>query len=193
MIFSKLYQAILAWSEKKSAIYYLWFLSWIEAFILPYPPPDVLLAPLALKNPHQAYQLALMTTVFSVIGGVVGYGLGYFAYDFIMPWLEKMHYINKIDTLKDWFNQYGLWTIAIAGFSPVPYKLFTIMAGFLNMLLLPFIVISLLSRGARFFLVVFLVKKLGKQCDIWLKKYIDYLGYSVLLLAILTYVVINDA
>ncbi len=190
-LFSWSYLAILSWAQKKTAIYYLWGLSFLESFILPYPPPDVLLAPLALKQTSKAYYFALTTTLFSVLGGIVGYSIGYFSYDLILPWLENMNYLSKLESLKLWFSQYGIWTIAIAGFSPIPYKLFTILAGFLSMALLPFILISFCSRGLRFFLVAWFVKKLGTQCDALLKKYIDYLGYSVLLLALFIYLYIE--
>lgn len=190
-LFSWSYLAILSWAQKKTAIYYLWGLSFLESFILPYPPPDVLLAPLALKQTSKAYYFALTTTLFSVLGGIVGYSIGYFSYDLILPWLENMNYLSKLESLKLWFSQYGIWTIAIAGFSPIPYKLFTILAGFLSMALLPFILISFCARGLRFFLVAWFVKKLGTQCDALLKKYIDYLGYSVLLLALFIYLYIE--
>lgn len=189
MIFSKLYQVVLNWANHQYAAYYLAFLSFIEAIFLPFPPPDVLLAPITLQHKHRAYQLAFLTTIFSVLGGVVGYFLGYFIYEIILPWLTYLDYTHKIALLKSWFDRYGIWVIALAGFSPVPYKLFTITAGFLSMALLPFVVISLLARGTRFYLVAFLVKKIGDSCDHWLKQYIDYLGYGLVLLFLMIYLI----
>lgn len=191
MIFSKFYGIVLNWANKKVAVYYLALLSFVESFILPYPPPDVLLAPMALKHKNKAYFYASITTIFSVLGGVVGYFIGLFAYDLIVPLLEKMHYLDKLELLKTWFASYGIWTLMIAGFSPIPYKLFTVLSGLLGLELLLFVLASALSRGARFFLVAVLVKKLGDACDIWLKKYIDYLGYGVLLLLFIIYLYIN--
>ncbi len=181
-IFSKFYQTVLTWAGYRYASVYLGFLSFIESFILPYPPPDILLAPMTLKNPQKAYQFAFVCTLFSVLGGVVGYLIGAFFIDLIMPLIEKMHYLDELDTVKDYFTQYGVLIIIIAGFSPVPYKIFTIGAGVVSMVFLPFVVFSFLSRGARFFLVTFLVKKFGQECDTWLKKYIDRLGYALILI-----------
>lgn len=184
-IFSKLYQKALDWTQSKYAVYWLSLISFIESFILPYPPPDVLLAPMTLKRPNKAYQFALICTILSVLGGMVGYFLGAFLIDIIHPLLVKLHYIDHLATVKRWFSEYGIWIVAIAGFSPMPYKIFTIGAGVVSMALLPFILMSLLARGMRFFLVVFFVKKFGDACDVWLKKYIDRLGYVLIIAVIL--------
>ncbi len=179
-LFSKIYQKALDWAQSKYAVYWLSSISFVESFILPYPPPDILLAPMALKKPQKAYQFALICTVFSVLGGMIGYYLGAFLLDVLTPLLVKLHYIDKIDTIQLWFKEYGIWVIAIAGFSPIPYKIFTISAGIVNIAFLPFVLMSLLARGARFFLIAFFVRKLGDACDIWLKKYIDRLGYALI-------------
>ncbi len=184
-IFSKLYQTALDWAQSKYAIYWLSLISFVESFILPYPPPDVLLAPMALKKPNKAYQFALICTILSVLGGIVGYFLGALLIDLITPLLIKLHYVDKLETVKGWFSEYGIWIIAIAGFSPMPYKIFTLAAGIVNMAFLPFVLMSLLARGARFFLVAFFVRKLGNACDAWLKKYIDRLGYVLIVAVIL--------
>ena len=83
---------------------------------------------------------------------------------------------------EDYFNTYGVWIILIAGFSPVPYKLFTITAGMMAMPLIPFVVFSLIARGARYFLISYLVIKFGKKADAWLNKYIDRLGYLLIII-----------
>ncbi len=188
MLFSKIYNIILKWAEHKNAKNYLMFLSFVEAFILPYPPPDILLAPMVLKNPSQKYQLALITAIFSILGGLCGYLIGYWLFDFIMPYIELLNYGDKLVQLQLWFDKYGIWTIFIAGFSPIPYKLFTILAGFLSMALIPFLVISLISRWLRFVLVAIIVARFGNTCDVWLKKYIDVLGY-VIILAFIIYLI----
>ncbi|BAS68080.1 MAG: DedA family protein [Gammaproteobacteria bacterium] len=180
-IFSILYQKALDWAQSKYAIYWLALISFVESFILPYPPPDVLLAPMALKKPNKAYQFALICTVFSVLGGMVGYYIGAILLDVVTPLLAKLNYLDKIDAIELWFEEYGIWIVAIAGFSPMPYKIFTVGAGIANMAFLPFVLISLFARGVRFFLVAFLVRKLGDICDIWLKKYIDRLGYALII------------
>lgn len=184
-IFSKIYHTILNWAQSRYAVYWLCLLSFVESFILPYPPPDILLAPMALKKPKSAYKFALVCTLFSVLGGVVGYFIGALLLDVITPLLIKLHYMDRLETIEVWFEQYGIWIVAIAGFSPMPYKIFTIGAGVASMALLPFILMSILARGLRFFLVAFFVKKFGDACDIWLKKYIDRLGYVLIVVVAL--------
>lgn len=179
-IFSRLYLKVLNWAEKKYAIHYLSVLSLLEACVLPYPPPDVLLAPIALKKPHRAYYFAWITTLFSVIGGLVGYFLGEVLLQFLLNYnLVKDSHLLEIESL---FTTYGIWVIAIAAFSPIPYKLATISAGVAGMALLPFILVSLLGRGARYFLIAALVRAYGESCDKWLQSYIDRLGYGLIVL-----------
>ncbi len=177
------------WAHHKKAHYYLMLISFIEAIFLPFPPPDALLMPIVLKQMHRAYQLAMLTTIFSVLGGIVGFALGYYAYNFLLTYLQSWGYVDNISLLKSWFDIYGIWVIALAGFSPVPYKLFTITAGFLQMNLLLFVIISLLSRGARFYLITLLVSKFGPSCDKWLQNYIDYLGYILVVLFVIYYLI----
>lgn len=184
-IFLKIYQKSLIWAQSKYALYWLSVVSFAESFILPYPPPDVILAPMAFKHPNQAYYYAMVTTITSVLGGIVGYFIGAYGLELLLPFLQKMNYLPILEKSKLWFDIYGVWVIAIAGFSPVPYKIFTLSAGILSMAFLPFVMISLLARGMRYYLVAFLVKKFGKSCDIWLQKYIDRLGYALIIIIIL--------
>jgi membrane protein YqaA with SNARE-associated domain len=112
---------------------------------------------------------------------VVGYLLGSLLIDIITPLITRLHYIDKLEIVKSWFDVYGIWIIIIAGFSPIPYKIFTIGAGIASMAFFPFVMISILARGSRFFLVAFFIKRFGHACDIWLKKYIDRLGYALVI------------
>jgi membrane protein YqaA with SNARE-associated domain len=181
-IFSKIYQKSLNLAQNKFAVYWLSVISFLEASVLPYPPPDILLAPMVLKQPNKAYSFASIATIFSVLGGLVGYLLGDILLHFLLNYeLLDPEYINLI---KDFFDKYGIWVVGIAAFSPIPYKLATISAGSMAMPLLPFIVISLIARGMRYYLVAGLVKAYGNTCDKWLKKYIDYLGYAFIIIAI---------
>jgi membrane protein YqaA with SNARE-associated domain len=184
-IFSKFYQQILTLANNTYAPYYLALLSFFESFILPYPPPDVLLAPMSLKQPQNAYKFALNCTIFSILGGIVGYSLGAFSLEFITPFLERTNSLDKLVLIQNWFAEYGILVVALAGFSPIPYKIFTLGAGISSMAFLPFVIISFAARGLRFFLVTFLVKKFGNQCDIWLKKYVDRLGYALIFITIM--------
>jgi membrane protein YqaA with SNARE-associated domain len=184
-MFKKLYNTVLTWAAHKYSIYYLGVLSMVESFILPYPPPDILLAPMTLKNPHRGLWFAFICTVFSVIGGSIGYIIGYFAIDIIMPIVVSMGWEAKLEQAKVWFEEYGILIVFIAGFSPIPYKIFTIGAGIMSMAFLPFVIISFIARGLRFFLVAFIVQKTGDKCDEFLQKYVNYLGWIVVILIIL--------
>lgn len=190
-LFAIFYQKILTWAQHPHGIYYLSLLSFLESFVLPYPPPDIMLAPMVLKNPKLAYRFAFFCTIFSVIGGIIGYLIGHYALELIMPLIQKMHYADELTQVKHWFNLYGIAIVAIAGFSPIPYKIFTLGAGFMSFALLPFVLVSFLSRGMRFFLLTWLVKKYGCQCDVWLQKHIDILGYVLIVAVILGIFYVN--
>jgi len=179
------YQKVLEYSKSQFAIYWLCFISFLESFILPLPLQDLLLASMSLKGRDKAYRFALLCTLSSVLGAVVGYYLGVYAIDWLMPFIEKWGYIDDLTRAEKWFVDYGVWVIFIAGFSPVPYKVFTVVAGMLSMAILPFLLISFFARGARYYLIAFLVRKFGKQCDAWLNKYIDRLGYVLIVIIVI--------
>lgn len=155
-------------------------------------PPDVMLAPMSLAHPSKAWNYALLTTLASVIGGIAGYALGWFAFDgFIQPWVESMAYQAKLEQAITWFNQYGVWVIFIAGFSPIPYKVFTISAGFLHMAFLPFIIASAIGRGMRFYLVAGLMRWGGEPMQQKLREWVDLLGWLVVILAVGLYLYLH--
>lgn len=156
-------------------------LSFAESSFFPIPP-DVMLAPMALRNPNKAFWFAFITTIFSVLGGLAGYAIGYFAFDLISAWLETSKYWDKYLHARGWFEQWGVWVIFIAGFSPIPYKLFTITAGVMAQPLLPFLLASTVGRGARFFLVAGLIKYAGPKVEPMLIKYIEWLGWLFVIL-----------
>ncbi|MGE4594434.1 MAG: YqaA family protein [Gammaproteobacteria bacterium] len=180
--FRVLYKRVLQYSTSRFAVYWLCVISFIESFILPLPLQDVLLASMSLQNRKKAYHYAFFCTLSSVAGAMIGYYLGVYFIDFLLPFIEKFGYLSKLNQAENWFIEYGIWIILIAGFSPVPYKIFTISAGMLSMALLPFILFSLVARAARYFLIAFLVRKFGKRCDAWLNKYIDRLGYVLIVI-----------
>ena len=180
--FHILYNKVLDWSSSRFAIFWLSLISFLESSILPYPIQDLLLASMSLKNRSKAFYFATICTISSVLGAVAGYYIGIYAINLIMPLLEKLNYLPELYIAEDYFNTYGIWIILIAGFSPVPYKLFTITAGMMAMPLIPFVVFSLIARGARYFLISYLVIKFGKKADAWLNKYIDRLGYLLIII-----------
>jgi membrane protein YqaA with SNARE-associated domain len=136
-----------------------------------------------MANPRQAWRLATLTTVTSVLGGLAGYAIGVFAFDLIQPLMaEGSRYQTAFAQAKEWFDEWGAWAVFIAGFSPIPYKVFTIAAGVLSMALLPFTLASLVGRGGRFFLVAALMAWGGERMEATLRTYVDRLGWVMLLL-----------
>lgn len=188
-LFSALYDKVLVWAQHPKSQWILGLLSFSESVIFPIPP-DVMLAPMAMTKPHLAWRYAAITTTTSVIGGAVGYLLGYLAFEsLVLPAVDALGYHAKLDQVTAWFSDYGIWVVFIAGFSPVPYKLFTVSAGVLQMMFLPFMLASCISRGLRFFLVAWLLKTGGPEMAIKLRKYIDTIGWAVVVAAVLGYVI----
>lgn len=182
-IFSSLYQRAMQWSRHRHAPWYLGGLSFAESSFFPIPP-DVMLAPMSLANPARAWRFALITTLASVVGGLFGYLIGYYAFDMIEPWLRTTKYWASYEVAVDWFGRWGFWAVFIAGFSPIPYKVFTIAAGALSMALLPFTLASLIGRGARFFLVAGLMAWGGVRMEAVLHRYVDRLGWVTVALVV---------
>jgi membrane protein YqaA with SNARE-associated domain len=183
-MFQKLYDKALVWSKHRHAPKYLFGLSFAESSFFPVPP-DVMLAPMAIAQPNKAIQFALLTTIASVLGGILGYAIGYFAFDAISSWLQGTHYWDKYLLSKQWFEEWGVWAVFIAGFSPIPYKVFTISAGALSMAFLPFTLASIVGRGARFFLVALLLSWGGERLESLLRVYMDRIGWAMVALVII--------
>jgi len=177
-MFKQLYNQVLTWAEHPKASRFLFGLSFAESSFFPIPP-DVMLAPMCLAKPSKGFRFAMLTTLGSVLGGIFGYFIGLFAFDFIQPVIETLKYTEKLKHVNEWFAEWGFWAILIAGFSPIPYKLFTIAAGMLQMMFLPFIIASIVGRGARFFLVAFLVSLGGDGLRDQLNNYIERIGWAV--------------
>ena len=179
--FHLIYNKILDYSSSRFAILWLSAISFLESIILPVPLQDLLLASMSLRNRSKAFYFAAICTIASVLGAVLGYYIGIQAENHILPILINLNYESKFETAQMYFQTYGIYIILIAGFSPIPYKVFTIAAGMMSMSLLPFVFFSLIARGARYFLISFLVRKFGKMADAWLNKYIDWLGYLLII------------
>ncbi|MCH7735431.1 MAG: DedA family protein [Chloroflexi bacterium] len=182
-IFGALYERALAWSRHRHAVYYLGALSFAESSFFPIPP-DVMLAPMTLARPSRWLGLAALTTGTSVFGGVVGYLIGYFALDAVMPWVERAGYLPAYQHASAVFLEWGFWAVLIAGFSPIPYKVFTISAGALAMAFPGFLVASVIGRGGRFFLVAGLIRLGGERMEARIREHVDVVGWAVVLVIV---------
>lgn len=183
-IFSSLYQRAMQWSRHRHAPWYLGGLSFAESSFFPIPP-DVMLAPMSLATPSRAWRFALITTLASVAGGLFGYLIGHYGFDVIEPWLRTTKYWASYEVAVDWFGRWGFWAVFIAGFSPIPYKVFTIAAGALSMALLPFALASLIGRGARFYLVAGLMAWGGPRMEAAMHRYVDRIGWAMVALLVI--------
>jgi len=185
-IFSVLMDKVLEWAKHPKAPWYLGGLSFAESSFFPIPP-DVMLAPMVLAKPESAWRLAAITTISSVIGGLAGFAIGAFALDMIEPVLRDWGKWETYELARAWFEEWGFWAIFAAGFSPIPYKIFTIAAGAMSMALLPFAFASLIGRGMRFFLVAGLVAWGGPKVEEKLRRYVDVIGWGCVVLIVVAY------
>jgi len=181
-LFSALYDRVMVWSRHRHAPWYLGGLSFAESSFFPIPP-DVMLAPMSMAQPAKAWRFAALTTAASVVGGLFGYLIGYFAFELIDPLVrDGGHYADAYAHAEAWFDKWGVWVVFIAGFSPIPYKVFTITAGALHMAVLPFVLASAVGRGTRFFLVAALMAWGGEPMERRLRRYVDTVGWVMILL-----------
>ena len=186
-LFSALYQWTLKWAEHKLAPKVLALLTFAESVFFPIPP-DVLLAPMVLAKPTRAWHYATLTTIASVIGGIAGYALGFYMFEpWIQPLITEWGKQQTFDQAVSWFNQWGVWVVFLAGFSPIPYKVFTVSAGFLQMAFLPYLLASAIGRGMRFFLVAGVIYWGGEKMEQGLRKWVDVIGWVVVAIIVLAY------
>lgn len=182
-VFGPLYDRVLAWSAHRHAPRYLAALSFAESSFFPIPP-DVMLVPMAVARPERSAWFALVTTLASVAGALLGYAIGYFALEALMPWIEEAGLLDEYRRAVTWFDAWGLWVVLLAGFTPVPYKAFTIAAGALSLALVPFLAGSLVGRGARFALVAAVAGILGPRVEPMVRRWVEWLGWGVLAAAL---------
>jgi membrane protein YqaA with SNARE-associated domain len=157
--------------------------SFAESSFFPIPP-DVLLAPMVLSRPERAWRLAAWTTLWSVVGGVAAFTLATFAVDWVVGLLQANGYGESYASAQAWFARWGFWAVLAAGFSPIPYKVFAFAAGGTSMLLPAFVLASIAGRGGRFFLVAALCARGGPRMQSVLKRYVDRIGWVLVVLGL---------
>ena len=174
-MFTRLYNRCLELASHKNSNYFLGVISFIESSFFPIPP-DVMIAPMAIAKKKEFLKIFLIATIFSVLVGIFGYVIGAYFYDFAMSIVEFYNYENKVISIKKALSQgSGFYTwlaiLFLAGFTPLPYKVFTIASGLISFNLLIFILISFISRGLRFFIVSYLSSKFGDAFTNYMNKH----------------------
>lgn len=166
----RLYDWAMGMAASRQAPYALAGVSFAESSFFPLPP-DVMLIPMVVADRKSAWWNAMLCTIFSVLGGVFGYLIGMYLFEpLARPIIEFYHYESAFERLQEWFEVYGLLIVFVAGFTPVPYKVFTIASGFAGLALPVFILGSVISRGARFFLVAALLYFFGPSIRDFIEK-----------------------
>ena len=196
-MFNNLYKKCLDLAAHKSSKYYLAFISFIESSFFPIPP-DVMIIPMVISKKNDFIKIFLISTIFSVLGGILGYFIGAFFFDIGIQIMSFYGYENKLTELKEnLINSEGFYAwlgiLFLAGFTPLPYKVFTIASGLINFNILIFILISLISRGLRFFIVSYFSYKFGdlftQFVDKHGSKWFTLIGIMIVSIGIIIYLI----
>ena len=159
----RLYDWCIAASHKPHSLWTMGAVSFAESSFFPVPP-DIMLIPMALARPERAYLLAGLCTVTSVAGGILGYAIGALLYDSVGLWLIQLYgYGDKVETFRQAYAEWGAWIILLKGLTPIPYKVVTITSGFADYNFGLFVLFSVITRGARFYLLAFLLHRYGAR------------------------------
>ena len=178
----RLYDWTLGLADHRHSLWVLALVSFIESSVFPIPP-DVLMIPMILARPSRAWLIAGVALVASVLGGILGYGIGAFAFDSLgRPILESLGKADAMEAFYTRFNDLGFWAVLTAGVTPFPYKVITIMSGWTSMPLGTFIFTSILARGLRFFLVAWLLWKYGAPIRDFIEKRLGLMFIAFVLL-----------
>ena len=198
-MFNNLYKKCLDLAAHKSSKYYLAIVSFVESSFFPIPP-DVMIIPMVISKKNDFIKIFLITTIFSVLGGMLGYLIGAFFFDFGSQIMSFYGYENKLSNIKEnLVNSDGFYAwlgiLFLAGFTPLPYKVFTIASGLISFNFFIFIVISLVSRGLRFFIVSYLSYKFGNLFTEFMEKHgskwFTIIGLIIVIIGLLIYIIIK--
>ena len=198
-MFTQLYNKCINLAGHKNSNYFLGIISFIESSFFPIPP-DIMIAPMAIAKKKDFFKIFLIATFFSVMGGIFGYLIGAYFFDLAMNIIEFYNYGDKVIDIKDALSKgdgFYAWLaiLFLAGFTPLPYKVFTITSGLISFNLLVFILISFISRGLRFFIVSYLSSKFGDTFSNYMNKYgqkwFTIIGIGIVMISIIFYLIIK--
>lgn len=190
-MFRSLYDWTMRQARRPNAPRALAAVSFAESSFFPIPP-DVMLLPMCLAAPHRAFQYALICTIASVLGGLLGYAIGFFFIETVGKWIIDLYGLAQAwQSFEAAYGEYGLWIILIKGLTPIPYKLVTIASGAAHFSLAVFTAASIVTRGARFFVLAALLWKFGAPIQIFIEKYLTVLGWVFLIALVGGFIVIR--
>ena len=195
-MFRKLYNKTIELAGNKKSKFFLGCISFIESFIFPIPP-DVIIIPMTIARPKNWFNIALIATIGSVLGAIIGYVIGYIFFNEIGVKIFELYNVDDVSFLKNKVSSQGgviawMTLLAIAGFTPVPFKLLTITSGFVHFNIIYFIIICILTRGSRFFIIAFLIGNFGDTMKkIIEKKLLTISIIFTIIIVIIAYLVYN--
>lgn len=179
-----IYDYTLNLAAKKNALLWLFIISFVESSFFPIPP-DIMIIPMVLATPKQAYKIAGIALIASILGGYLGYAIGVFGFEVIAkPLLNFYGYMDNFIKFENYYHEYGAWIVFGAGITPFPYKIITIASGVVRLDLIVFTIASILARGIRFYLIAWLLKRFGEPMKTFIEKNLNILSILFLLLLI---------
>ena len=199
-MFKSLYKKCLDLAAHKSSKYYLAIVSFVESSFFPIPP-DVMVVPMIISKKNDFIKIFLITTIFSVLGGMLGYLIGAFFFEFGAHIMSFYGYEDKLSKIKEnLVNSDGFYAwlgvLFLAGFTPLPYKVFTIASGLIGFNFLIFVLISLISRGLRFFIVSYLSYKFGDLFNEYMdkhgSKWFTIIGILIVIIGLIIYLIFKS-
>lgn len=180
----KIYDYTLDLAGRKNALAWLFAISFIESSFFPIPP-DIMIIPMVLATPKQAYKIAGVALIASILGGYLGYAIGVFGFEMIAkPLLTFYGYMDGFTKFENYYHEYGAWIVFGAGITPFPYKIITIASGVVRLDLVVFTVASILARGFRFYIIAWLLKRFGTPMKTFIEKNLNLLSIIFLILLI---------
>jgi len=183
-MFRAMYDWVLRMAHHRHALPALAGVSFAESSFFPIPP-DAMLIPMVLARRDHAYRIALVCTIASVCGAVLGYYIGYALMEGVGQWLIDLYHMqDKVAQFKTSYNEYGAWIILLKGLTPIPFKLVTIASGIANFPFWQFILLAAITRGARFFIVAALLKRYGEPVQAFIEERLNYFAWGFLILLI---------
>ncbi len=190
-IIRKTYDWVIHWAYTPYGFIALFLLAFTESSFFPIPP-DVLLIALALGAPSKSFRFAALCTLGSVLGGMFGYYIGMKFFDVVgYRILEFYGFLDKFTMVQDMYRRYDVWFVGVAGFTPIPYKVFTIAAGTFKMSFPKFVIVSAFSRGARFFIVSTLIWMFGQRIRNFIDKYFNLLSLLFFIILVAGFIVVK--